>query len=178
MASLVDSVRPRHLPPSAPSHRRPVGDATRISLCRDVLLVKLLPFIHCQISCVAFLEHLLGMRFERAPTTITTVWSGTSTATTIERSLKVFFREGRFDNAHAYIKQARPHATNDAYLLARASALQAKVWKEQDMFADVKPEASRALDVFEKLGAVGDTAHARWLLQQIYAGNSATLDDG
>ena len=46
------------------------------------------------------------------------------------------------------------------------------------MFANAKPEASRALDVFEKLGAVGNAAHARWLLQQIYAGNSATLDDG
>ena len=45
------------------------------------------------------------------------------------------------------------------------------------MFADAKPEASRALDVFEKFVAVGDAAHARWLLQQIDAGNSATPDD-
>ena len=65
---------------------------------------------------------------------------------------KVFFREGRFDTAHAYIEQAKPHAVNDAYLLARASALQAKVWKERSMFADAKPEASRALDVFESSG--------------------------
>ena len=91
---------------------------------------------------------------------------------------KVFFREGRFDDAHAYIGRAKPHATNHVYLLARASALQAKARKEQNMSADAKLEASRALDVFEKLGAVGNAAHARWLLQQIYAGNSATLDDG
>ena len=90
----------------------------------------------------------------------------------------VFFREGRFDTAHAYIGRAKPHATNHAYLLARASALQAKVWKEQNMSADAKLEASRAFNVFEKLGTVGDAANARWLPQQIEAGNSATLDDG
>ena len=91
---------------------------------------------------------------------------------------KVFFRKGRFDSEHAYIEQAEPRATNNAYLLARASVLQANVWKEHNVFADAQPEASRALDVFEKLGAAGDAAHAGWLLQQIEAGNSATPDDG
>ena len=91
---------------------------------------------------------------------------------------EAFLREGRFDDAHAYIEQAKPQAINDTYLLARASLLHADVWRKQNMFADAKPEALRALDMFEKLGAEGDVAYARWILEQIDASISATLDDG
>ena len=75
--------------------------------------------------------------------------------------------EGRLNDAHAHVEQAKLHAVNDAYSLARASWLQAKFWNEQHMFEKAKSEVLRAFDVFEKLGATGDAKEARELLEEI-----------
>jgi len=77
--------------------------------------------------------------------------------------------EGRFDDAHAHLEQAKLHATNDndTYSLARATWLQAGIWHEQHRFGEAKSEASRALEMFQKLGAADDAEGVRELLQRI-----------
>ena len=88
--------------------------------------------------------------------------------------------EGRFDDAYAHIEQAKLYATNgnDTYVLARAMELQAEVWDKQHKFEEAKPEASGALDMFEKLGAADDAERVRKLLQQIKLDASELDDDG
>jgi len=80
---------------------------------------------------------------------------------------RLFSREGRFNDAHARIEQAKSHAVNDTYLLARASLLQARFWYRQHMFEEAKSEALRVLGVFEKFGATSDAERARKLLGRI-----------
>ena len=80
---------------------------------------------------------------------------------------ELFSGEGRLNDAHAHIEQAKSYAVNDAYLLARASRLQAGFWDQQHMFGEAKSEALRALDVFEKLGAADDAEKTRELLGEI-----------
>ena len=79
----------------------------------------------------------------------------------------LFSGEGRFDNAHAHVEQAKLHAVGDAYLLARASRLQAGFWGRRHMFEEAKSEALRALEAFEKLGAANDAEGTRKLLEEI-----------
>jgi len=79
----------------------------------------------------------------------------------------LFSREGRFDEAHAHIEQAKPLAADDAYILARASRLQAWFWCQQRMFEEARSEALRALGVFEKLRATSDAEDTRDLLEEI-----------
>ena len=80
---------------------------------------------------------------------------------------ELFSREGRFDDAHAHVEQAKSHAANNAYSLARALRLQAGFWNEQHMFEEARSEVLRALDVFEKLGAMDQAEGTRELLGQI-----------
>ena len=75
--------------------------------------------------------------------------------------------EGGLSDAHAHLEQAKSHVVDDAYLLARASGLQAVFWNEQYMFEKAKSEALRALSTFEKLGATGDAEDIRKLLGEI-----------
>jgi len=80
---------------------------------------------------------------------------------------QLFSEEGRSNDAHAQLERARSHAVNHAYLLARASQLQAGFWNKQHMFEEAKSEALRALGVYEKLGATNDAEYTRELLGQI-----------
>ena len=80
---------------------------------------------------------------------------------------QLFIDEGGFNDAHAHIERAKSHATDDPYLLARASWLKAGLWDKQCMFEEAKSEALRALDVFEELGAANDVGDTRELLRQI-----------
>ena len=75
--------------------------------------------------------------------------------------------EGRFDDAHALIGRAVPHAADNAYKLGRAGRLQAKFWYLQDRLEEAKSEALRVVDVFESLGAVKDVEDCRKLLRCI-----------
>jgi len=52
----------------------------------------------------------------------------------------LFSEEGKFNDAHAHVEQARSHAVNDAYNLARASRLQARFWNKQHIFGEAKSE--------------------------------------
>jgi len=77
--------------------------------------------------------------------------------------------EGRFDDAHAHVEQAKLHATNgnDTYSLAYAMELQARFLNTQHRFWEAKSEASSAVEMFEKLGAADNAERARRLLHQI-----------
>jgi len=79
------------------------------------------------------------------------------------------YDQGRSDDAHAHIEQAKLHATscNDTYNLARAMWLQAWFWHRQHRFGEAKSEALGAVDVFEKLGAADYTELIRKLLRRI-----------
>ena len=80
---------------------------------------------------------------------------------------ELFSGEGRFNDAHAHVEQAKSHAVNNVYLLARASRLQAGFWDQQHIFGEARSEALGALGVFEKLGAADDAEETRELLGRI-----------
>jgi tetratricopeptide (TPR) repeat protein len=92
----------------------------------------------------------------------------------------LFYQVGVFDDAHGHIEHARSHAANDndTYLLTRATMLQAAFWHRQHRFEEAKPEALRALDEFEKLGAANDVVNARELLRQIGSNAHESDDNG
>ena len=79
----------------------------------------------------------------------------------------LFSAENRFDDAHARIERAKSHANNDAYLLGRAMQQQATFWYKQGRFEEAKSEALRAIEAFEKLGAMEDLAFSRADLRYI-----------
>ena len=86
----------------------------------------------------------------------------------IHYSMTELFRdEGGFDDAHVQIEQAKLHAVDNAYNLARAVELQAWVYFRQYRFEDATSEGLRALEIYEKLGNLCDAEDCRDLLQQI-----------
>ena len=83
-------------------------------------------------------------------------------------SLAELFRdEDEFDEAHAQIEQAKLHAINDAYCLGRAVCLQAEVFCRQCRPEDAASEALRALEIFEKFGALKEANYCRTILRVI-----------
>ena len=80
---------------------------------------------------------------------------------------ELFFNEGGFDNAHVQIQQAKSHAVDNAYNLARAVEMQAWIYFRQCRFEDATSEGLRALEIFEKLGSLVDAKHCRDLLRKI-----------
>ena len=86
----------------------------------------------------------------------------------IHYSLALLFRdEDKFDDAHAHIEQAKSHATGDSYCLGRTVELQAWVYHQQGKLEDATSQILRALEIFEKLGAVGDVDECRTFLRRI-----------
>ena len=79
----------------------------------------------------------------------------------------LFFEECRFNDAQVHVERAKSYTVNNAHLLAHALQLQAWVWCKQRLFEEAKSEASRALDLFEKLGAARDAMDTRRLLGEI-----------
>ena len=69
---------------------------------------------------------------------------------------QLFFGGGKSSDAHAHLERAESHAVNNPYILARTSRLRAGFWYEQYMLEEARPEALRALNVFEKFGASDD----------------------
>jgi len=87
---------------------------------------------------------------------------------------KLFFDQGKFDDANAHVERAKSHTHNIAYYLATATDLQARVWYKQDRFDEAKSEALCAADGFKKLGATERAEVTRKLLQRI----EAAADEG
>jgi len=77
--------------------------------------------------------------------------------------------QGRLDDAHAHVVQAKSHAVNgnDRYLLAHAMWLQAGFWYRQRRFEEAKSEASCAIDAFEGFGSTNEVNNVREILRQI-----------
>jgi len=80
---------------------------------------------------------------------------------------RLSFEQGRFDDAHARIEDAKLRAVDDTYSLGRAMGLQAFFWYGQRRFEEARSEALRAADIFEKLGSTKWTGICRMLLQNI-----------
>jgi hypothetical protein len=86
----------------------------------------------------------------------------------IHSALAVLFRgEREFESAHTHIEQAKLHAVNDPYNLGRAMETQAQIWYTQGRFKEAKSEALRALETYEKIGAVKDLECCRADLKTI-----------
>ena len=81
----------------------------------------------------------------------------------------LFSNQGKFEEAQTRLEHAKSHAADDAYHLARVMGQQACLWDQQGRFGDAKSEALRALNAFEKLGAVYYAEATRQLLQEIDA---------
>ena len=79
----------------------------------------------------------------------------------------MFSKQSRFDAAHDHIERAKSHVADDAYRLGRAIELQARFWSKQGMLDKAKLEASRAIDVYTKVGATRDIEDCRVLLRMI-----------
>ena len=80
---------------------------------------------------------------------------------------QLFSGEGRLDDAHTHIENAKSHTTNSTYRLGRAMKVQADLWYKQRMFEKARSGASHAADVYEKLGATQDLERCRNLLRRI-----------
>jgi len=80
---------------------------------------------------------------------------------------ELFFDQDKLDDANFHIGHAKSLAVNHPYNLARATEVQARVWCLQRRFEQAKSEASHAIEVYEKHGAVLDLQRCRWLLKGI-----------
>ena len=79
----------------------------------------------------------------------------------------LFLTENEFDEASVHIKQAESHAVDNAHRLGCVVYMQAQIWYEQRKFEDAISEVSRALEIFEELGAARDAENSRHLLRII-----------
>ena len=81
---------------------------------------------------------------------------------------KLFLGEHMFDSAHVHIERAMSHTIDGStYNLGRAVRLQAEVFHRQHKLKEAKSQALRALEIFEKLGAVNDRNLCSGILQRI-----------
>ena len=80
---------------------------------------------------------------------------------------EVFCNQDEFDDAIAHLERAKSHAADDARNLGYVMERQASIWYEQCRLEDARLGASRALEIYEKLGAAQDVMDCRNLLQEI-----------
>ena len=80
---------------------------------------------------------------------------------------RLFFGENKFNDAHAHIERAKPHAVNDGYMMGRAMELRARILDKEGKLEEAKSEALRAIDAFATLGATKDLERSRILFQDI-----------
>ena len=80
---------------------------------------------------------------------------------------QLFYDKHNLDEAQDRIAEAKEHAADNKYCLGRAMQMEARIWYGRRRFEDAIPEAVRAIEIFEKLGAVGDLDKSRALLRDI-----------
>ena len=82
---------------------------------------------------------------------------------------QLFHDEKEFDDANAHIERAKSHAINayDEYKLGHATEAQAGFWYEQGRLEVAKLEASRALKIYQRVGATKEAGCCRDLFQMI-----------
>ena len=76
----------------------------------------------------------------------------------------LFLDESEFNDAHAYIEQAKSHAGEHTYCLGGATVILARIWYQQGRLGDAQSEALLAIEIFEKLGAAKDIEKSKELL--------------
>ena len=86
----------------------------------------------------------------------------------IQHSLTILFRdEGKLDDAHTHIRQAKRHALHDKFYQGFAMEVEARIWYREGRHKDGVAEILRAIEVFEKLEAARDLDRCRAFLQVI-----------
>ena len=85
--------------------------------------------------------------------------------------LGVLFRnQGRFDDAHAHLEQAKSHTTSDAEYVGHAMELQAEMWCSERKFQEARSEVLQAIALYERIGVTTDVERCRAILQNIEQG--------
>ena len=79
----------------------------------------------------------------------------------------LFLAESKFDDAQSHIQQAKSKIPHNLYCLGRAAHLQAKTFHRQSRLEDAESEAFRALEIFEKVGALRELEVCKDLLHII-----------
>ena len=79
----------------------------------------------------------------------------------------LFLDEDKPDDANAHVEQAKLHTVDNPYSLGRVTELQAEVFHRQSRFEDATSEARRAVEIYEKLGAIGNLENCGALLRRI-----------
>ncbi|KAF9785155.1 hypothetical protein BJ322DRAFT_1108619 [Thelephora terrestris] len=80
---------------------------------------------------------------------------------------QLFRTRHNFSSANTHIEQAKLHTVNDRYNLGRAMEMQARIWYREYMLEEARAEALSGVEIYEKLGAMGDARDCRKLLQKI-----------
>ena len=80
---------------------------------------------------------------------------------------ELFFDEGRFDDAHSHIEDAKFYAIDDAHYTGHTLQLQAQFWCKERRFEEAKSEALRAADAYETVGATKEVGRCRDILRYI-----------
>ena len=86
----------------------------------------------------------------------------------IHLSLALLFNdEGEFDDANTHIERAKSYTVDGAFELGYAMEAQARIWHRQHRLEDAKSEASRALEIHEKLGETQGVKSCGKLLRRV-----------
>ena len=83
---------------------------------------------------------------------------------------QLFSDEDEFNDANTHIERAKSHANEAPYKLGRAIETQALIWCGQHRYEEAESEASRALEIYEKLGIAKGATRCRKLLQWLNEG--------
>ena len=75
--------------------------------------------------------------------------------------------EDELSDAHTHIEHAKSYAGDDTVHLGCAVYLGACVLYERKWFEEGRPEALRALTIYQKLGAMGFAEEARQVLEKM-----------
>ena len=79
----------------------------------------------------------------------------------------LFIKEGKFEDAHAHLKQARSLAVNNAYQRGYVAILQAGIYLQHHRLEDAMSEVLCASGIFEELGVQDEIEKCRDLLKSI-----------
>ena len=80
---------------------------------------------------------------------------------------KLFRDEGKFDDAHTHINQAKEHAVDNKYGLGRAMEAHARIWYLQDRHEEAASEALGAIEVYGEVGAAIDLERCTTFFQGV-----------
>ena len=80
---------------------------------------------------------------------------------------ELYSDQGRFNDAHAHITQAKLHSINDPYLLGGTMKLEAISWYREGRYEEAKAECLCAIEVLGNLGVIKQVEKCRRLLRRI-----------